>query len=421
MPFLKSEEIAFDKPIKAAFSDGLVMNEVVEKAPAMSNQQMERQDDTLWRPVPYISRVNSGLDQTGNFSGKTQLAVPARVGFKENVTLELTATEMRDPVQLTRIATSAMQGLASSVNYNIFNVAALMGSVFVARPNAATGFDDISEANATFTERGIGPTAGERAFIAAPRAMNGIAGNMAARGTVGDMVSKAYRDAYVDRVAGFDVIAGEYSFQLAAAAGGNITIAGANQFYVPRAMSTATTGEQSPVDNRFQTLAVSSSAGVKAGDAFTIAGVFAVHGITKRSTNTLKTFRVVALGSVANTVIITPPIISAGGGTKAELDNMNVAAAPAAGAAITWLNKVSANVSPFLCKGAVELMPADIAPDPADGWNIQKATTPQGLTVTYARQGDINTYKTKVRWDVSYGVTALATEMMGAMVFNQGN
>lgn len=416
--FLKSEEIAFDKVLEG-FTDGLVMTETVAKAPALSNQQMERQNDTIWRPVPYIATVYNGLDQTGNFGSKTQLAVPATVGFKNSVPIQLTATELRDPAQIQRIGDSALQGLASKVNYNIFNVAALLGSVFVKRTGSPTGFDDVAEADATFIEQGIGPTAGQRTFVAAPRTMNGIASNMAARGTVGDMVSKAYREAYVDKISNFDVVKGEYSYLLNAAAGGAITINGANQYYVPKAMSTATTGEQSPVDNRFQTIAVSSSANAKAGDAFTITGVFATHHITKQPTPTLKQFRVVALGAVANTLIITPPIISGGGGTLAELDYKNVSAAPANGAAITWLNTANGAVSPFFCKGAIELMPADIAPNPEDGWNIMKATTPQGLTVTYARQGTIDNYATKARWDVSYGVTMLQPEMAGAMMFNQ--
>jgi len=416
--FLKSEEIAFDKVLKG-FTDGLVMTDTVERAPALSNAQMERQNDTIWRPVPYISTVYNGLDQTGNFGNKTQLAVPASVGFKNSVPIQLSATEMRDPQQLQRIGESAAQGLASKINFNIFNVAAQLGSVFVKRTGAATGFDDIAEADATFIEQGIGPTAGERIFVGAPRVLNSIASNMAARGTVAGKVESAYERAYVDKISNFNVIKGEYSVLKTAAAGGAITISGANQYYVPKAMSTATTGEQSPVDNRFQTIAVSSNAGVVAGDAFTVAGVFATHHITKQPTAQLKTFRVVALGAVANTLIITPPIISGGGGTLAELDYKNVSAAPAAGAVVTWLNTTAGAVSPFFCKGAIELMPADIAPNSEDGWNIMKATTPQGITLTYARQGDINTYNTKARWDASYGVTALNTEMMGLVMFNQ--
>jgi hypothetical protein len=47
------------------------------------------------------------------------------------------------------------------------------------------------------------------------------------------------------------------------------------------------------VDNRYQTVTVSSTTGVVAGDAFTIDGIEAVHHITKRSTGELKTFRVI--------------------------------------------------------------------------------------------------------------------------------
>jgi dihydroorotase-like cyclic amidohydrolase len=80
-----------------------------------------------------------------------------------------------------------------------------------------------------------------------------------------------------------DVISGTK----AAAAGGNITIATGNNssvHYVPRATSTAVTGETANVDNRFQTITVSDTTGVQPGDCFTIAGVMACHHITKQST-----------------------------------------------------------------------------------------------------------------------------------------
>jgi hypothetical protein len=52
--------------------------------------------------------------------------------------------------------------------------------------------------------------------------------------------------------------------------------------YYPVAVVHGTTGEVSNVDNRFQTVTVSSTTSVAAGDAFTIAAVDAVHHITKQ-------------------------------------------------------------------------------------------------------------------------------------------
>jgi hypothetical protein len=84
---------------------------------------------------------------------------------------------------------------------------------------------------------------------------------------------------------------------------------------------------------------------VKVGDAFTIAGVNSVHHISKQDTGQLKTFRITRIVTGAGgtgTVEIEPPIISAGGGTRAEAEYKNVSATPANGAAITFLNTVTA-------------------------------------------------------------------------------
>ena len=143
-------------------------------------------------------------------------------------------------------------------------------------------------------------------------------------------------------LANFDTYKLDYAYSLAAATATNVTVNGANQYYTPQATSTASTGETSNVDNRYQTLAITATGTLAAGDCFTIAGVNSVHMITKQDTGELKTFRVITGGGTGN-VVISPPIISGDGGTDAELQYQNVSATPANGAAITFLNTVSYN------------------------------------------------------------------------------
>jgi hypothetical protein len=88
--------------------------------------------------------------------------------------------------------------------------------------------------------------------------------------------------------------------------------------------TTASTGGVLNVDNRYQTVTVSTTTGVVAGDAFTIDGIEAVHHITKRSTGELKTFRVIEVVN-GTSMVISPPIISAAiTPTDAELQYQNV-------------------------------------------------------------------------------------------------
>jgi hypothetical protein len=258
----------------------------------------------------------------------------------------------------------------------------------------------------------------DRRMLLASTNYNSMASNLANRVLDNKKSLDALEKAYIGTIANFETYKLDYAYRLVAAAGGAITVSGANQYYTPKATSTAATGEISNVDNRYQTLTVSATANVKAGDAFTLAGVNEVHHITKADTGQLKTFRVVSVTDGTH-LVITPPIISAGGGTDPEKQYQNVAATPAANAAITWLNTTAHSVNPFWQGEAFEIVPGKYEPAPDSGLAIMSATTDQGVTVTMARQGAIGDLSTKYRWDVFYGLVNKQPEMTGAVMFNQ--
>jgi len=207
-----------------------------------------------------------------------------------------------------------------------------------------------------------------------------------------------------------------------AAGGAGLTIstlaAGVN-VYVPVATRTATTGETSNVDNRYQTVTISSTASVVAGDAFTIAAVNAVHHITKGDTGQLKTFRVISVDS-ATTMTISPPMITAQGGTDAELQYQNcVVNTAAANSAIVFLNTVAGSLNPFWQKDAIEILPGRYAVPTDAGVAVMRGATDQGIELVMQKFYDINTMKTKYRWDIRFGVVLLQPEMAGVMMFSQ--
>jgi hypothetical protein len=254
-----------------------------------------------------------------------------------------------------------------------------------------------------------------------PRVANLMAGNLASRSTFSGEVQSAYERAAIGiDIAGFDVFKNDQTIRLAAATGGATTVNGANQYWVPTPFSVGATGEVGNVDNRGQNLAITATtyANVKVGDAFTITGVESVHMITKQPTGQLKTFRVVGKPS-AGVITIYPAIVSNQGGSASEKENQNVSATPAAGAPITWLNTVTAEVNPFFKKEALVLVPGSYVVDPEDGWNVMKATTELGIGVTYARQGEINDLSVKARWDIDFGANLTNPDMAGIELFNQ--
>lgn len=422
--FAKEERIAFERLLEG-FHDQLVMSKAVT---VFQNDQtmMARAGDIIRRPMPYIARSYTGLDQSANFNAKTQITVPAAIDTVRSSPWVMDATELRDALQENRLGTAARQKIASDINVDVVNAVSTLGSLVVKRTSAAVGFDDLAQADALMNESGI--DYGGRYSVFGSRDYNSMAGNLASRAYLveGQKAADAYEMATVGRqVAGFErVFKADYISRLSAAAGVTVTVNGANQYTVPKALNPDPSNPlQSNVDNRIQALSITVTSGtVKVGDAFTIAGVNNVHPITKIDTGQPKTFRVVGIVSGAGgtgTINITPAIISGQGGTDAELSYQNCSATPAAGAAITWLNTASAGVNCFWKKEAVEILPGRLAVPADQGLAVMRGTTDQGIEIVMTKQSHIETLKSLYRVDAFYGVSVTNTEMAGIMLFNQ--
>jgi len=419
--FSKEERVAFEN-ILEGFQDALVLSRNV----AIFNTDqtmMERTNNVLWRPQPYISRSYDGTDMTTNFDDYTQLSVPATIGFSKSVPWIMTATELRDSLQEGRLGDSAKQKLASDINVAVMNVAANQGTLFVKRSTAAAGYDDVAQCEAIMNERGVQME--DRYLALSTRDYNGMANNLqAASRSFGNSTSdEALRRSMVGRVASFDTYKLDYANRKTAAAGGGSltlsTLLAAGNYWVPKATQTAATGETSNVDNRFQTITISSTTGVAAGDAFTIANCNSVHLITKGDTGQAMTFRVISVPSTT-TLVISPPIISAQGGTDAEIQYQNcVFTATASNAAITFLNTVTNYVNPFWFKDSIEILPGRYAVPSDAGASVMRAATDQGIELVMQKQYDINTMKTKYRLDTLFGVVNKQPMMTGVIMFSQ--
>ena len=419
--FSKEERVAFED-ILEGFNDALVLSKNV----AVYNTDqtmMERTNNVIWRPQPYIATSYTGTDMTSNFDDYTQLSVPATIGFSKSVPWIMTATELRDALQEGRLGDAARQKLASDINVAIMNVAALQGTLFVKRSSTASGFDDVAQCEAVMNEQGV--PSYDRYLALSTRDYNGMANDLskASRSFGNEISDRALRKAFVGEMASFSTYKLDYANRKAAAAGGagltiDTRVAGA-QFYVPKATSTAATGEVSNVDNRFQTVTISSTTNVAAGDAFTIANVNAVHHITKGDTGQPKSFRVISVTN-ATQMVISPPLITAQGATDAEVQYQNcVVTSASATAAITFLNTVTNYMNPFWQRDSLEILPGRYAVPSDAGAAVMRATTEQGIELVMQKQYDINTMKTKYRLDTLFGVVNKQPEMSGIMMFSQ--
>ena len=423
--FSKEERVAFEDLLEG-FQDALVLSRNV----AIYNTDqtmMERANNTIWRPMPYIAQSitsTPGSSIASSYQDMTQLAVPATLGYSKTVPWTMTALDLRDALQEGRLGDAAKQKLASDINVAIMNTAANYGSLVVDIAAAAGDYDDVALCDSIMNEQGVPDY--DRFLALSSRDYNGLAGNLVgtARSFGNAKSDKAYERNYVGMVAGFESYKMDYANRLAAAAGGgSITIdtsgAGTQASYVPQATSTSV-GGQINVDNRFQTVTVSSTTSVAAGDAFTIAGVYAVHHITKQNTGQLKTFRVVSVDS-GTEMTITPPIIGAQSTpTDAELQYQNVTVtAPSNTAAIVWLNANAAQVNVFWQRDALEILPGRYAVPSDAGVAVMRASTDQGIELVMQKWYDIDSMTIKYRLDTLFGVVCKNTEMAGILLFNQ--
>ena len=425
--FSKEERVAFEN-ILEGFNDALVMSRNVSVYNT-DGSMMERTNDVIWRPQPYIATSINGAPRTDistSFVDFTQLAVPATLGFNKTVPFALDALELRDQLQEGRLGDSAKQKLASDINVAIMNVAAAQSTMVVTRSGSAGGYSDVAECDAVFNEQGVQMF--DRYLALSSRSYNGMASDLAGRQTMTGKPTTAYERSFVGEVAGFQTYKMDYANRILGNTTpvGDITINGANQYYTPRATSTAGTGETANVDNRYQSLNITLAAGavVRVGDCFKLASVNALHHITKGDTGQAKTFRIISItsgGGTAgnNTVVISPPIISAQGGTDAELQYKNVSATPANGSTVTILNVDNADINVFWQKDALEILPGRYAIPTNAGVDVMRGTTDQGIELVMQKFYDINTAITKYRMDTFFGVVNKQPEMSGIMLFNQ--
>lgn len=417
--FSKEEVVAFEEYL-AAFNDMLTTSRNVSVYNPDSTT-MARANDTIWRPVPYIGTVGERtVGVAVNPTGSTQLSVPTTIGYSPNSNFVLNGLELRDALQEGRIADSRMQQVASYINKKVLDVLAVTSSLTVTRTTAAGTYDDIALCDTIMTE--IGVPADSRVMTLNTRDYNGMAGNLAGRQTMQGKPTGAYERSQVGVVANFDTFKADYTKRIrSAAAATGITIdtrATAANFFVPRATVTAATGEQSNFDNRFQTITVSATGNLRAGDRFTIGGIEAVHLIAKEATGQPKTYTIVSVPS-STTLVITPPIISNQGGTDAEAEYQNCVVTPAASAPIAVLNLDAAGYNFFWHKSSVELVTGRYQVPTNAGANVIRASTDNGIEIVMTKFFNTSTFETLYTIDGLFGVVNLNPEMNGALLFNQ--
>lgn len=416
--FSKEETVLFGEMLKG-FNDALALTPLVRKyTPDMT--MLARNNNEFWRPMPQSVRSFDGVDMTNNYSSVEQLSVPSRVGINKCVPIEMTEEELRDAMREGDVGKAAMVTLSSNINTALLDAVSARGSIIVKRTTSATGFDDVAKVKTALKR--VGVPLNDVNLCLSSQDYDGMASNLQGRQTINEIPTKALRDGEVGRLAQINTFELDYSNSLTACTA-VATVNGANQYYTPKSTIIDIDGNTVNVDNRYGTINLTVSSGTfKVGDCISFTGVNETHHVQLgRDTGSLKTFRIVGIpnGGGTGTYTITPPIISAQGGTDAEYAYQNVTATPANGASVIVLNTVTAPINPFWYKDSVEFYPSQLAVKQQNSVDVMKSTTDQGITVTQTRSFDQDKFVYKYRWDIFFGVNVLNTEMGGIILFGQ--
>lgn len=215
------------------------------------------------------------------------------------------------------------------------------------------------------------------------------------------LAGDAYRSGAVGKIAMVDTYMSQNAPILTTGSRTNGTVSGGSQNV---AYSAVLNSAGVPGSQTLNLAGLGASGTVKAGEVFTIANVYAVNPVTKQTLSYLQQFAVTADatadGAGAATVTITPAIITSGA-------FQSVSAAPANGAAVTWVGSASTNYQQnvFFHKNAFALAVVPMV-KPAGAVSCARESY-KGLSVRVIPYYDGTNDVANWRLDVLYGVKAL--------------
>ena len=248
-----------------------------------------------------------------------------------------------------------------------------------------------------------------RTIAVNPAAAYAIAGNQTTLEAVGDVRRSAYEDAMVGRVAKFDMFSSQNVVNhTVGPLGGTPLVNGASQ-NVTYANAIGAGWSQTLITDGWTAAAALR---VRAGDVFTIAGVFAVNPVPgeggKQVMPYLQEFTVLSDGSSNAsgqlTLTISPPMITSG-------PQQTVSAAPADNAALTFRGTAGVAYPQNLAfhRNAFALVTVPL--EMPDGVNFKARETHKGLSMRVIKDYDITNDTEIIRLDVLYGVDAIYPDL----------
>jgi hypothetical protein len=307
----------------------------------------------------------------------------------------------------------AATSMAEKIDAYILQIATLASDDWLGTPgNAVSVANDAVSAYTRLKESGVSDN--DLFYVMNYMDQQLLGNQIVTQAALADEASKTYRQGFDGKLNGIPTL---FTQQLPTLTTGSRAITGAaavnganqNVDYSAVAKSTA--------NGLFKTQtlilsAAGAAATIKAGEVFTVPGVFAYDNRKQALVNParLQQFTVVADavadGAGAVTVTIYPamivPATGAGDNVNINTAHATVSAAPANGAVLTWLGAASTAFGPRLLiqKGAITVNTIPLIM-PATGTAMRKSLNGVPLSVRMWQHSDFNTGAHSVRFDVA--------------------
>lgn len=387
-----------------------------------NSADMQRSSNTIWMPLEQESPTQEGWDLTGQETGITELNVKVNLGEPDNDFFSLRADDVRDETSYRRRIQAAAKKLASNLESKIAATATEMGSLVVTsedliNQNSAAGWNFVADAEELIFSRELNRDAGLSYFFN-PASYKRAGYDLVSRDIFGRIPEEAYKNGSIQRqVAGFDdVLRSPKLPTVAASTATGLTVSGAQSFK-PVAWQLDGDGNRENVDNRFATVAVSATTGLKRGDKVSFAGVKFLGQMAKNLLTHDATFSVVRVIDDTH-VEITPKPIALDDTTLSPEQRAyaNVNTTLADGMAINVLNIADIRSNVFWADDSIRIVsqPIPASHELFAGMKVTSFSIPDvGVNGIFATQGDISTLTGKARIALWYGVNATRTDSIG--------
>lgn len=343
-----------------------------------SGRDLQRGNNTWWKPIEQQSRTQDGWDITGNEDGIIELSIQGNLGDPSNAYFGLRADDVRDETSYRRKIQSYAKRLVGEVEERGLERAVKGGAFAVTDSNAigSTNFtlwDALGAAEDKMYDLEYAKSKGVCAWLnSADYRAGGKELTQSTANYSGKLPDDAYNKGLLQQqVSGISNVYKHNRLPVMTAQSVVLTVNGA-QTFAPISTEVSPSGTEVPFDNRFATLTVTgTAASVNIGDKFSIAGMKAVSRDGKIESGDDMTFSVQAINGQVLTISPRPyawderPVADGGSGvlSRDEAAYSNVSTAFNNADTLVWLNTTAGKANVIMTKDAMVLASSPIPTD----------------------------------------------------------